>query len=71
MGAPDDIYGELSISDMKWNEVELSDGYKGPVTNGIYSKVLATNRNQEDRKKAFEALISSSKRCSFIKSKKL
>ncbi len=47
MGAPDDIYGELSISDMKWNEEELSDGYKGPVTNGIYSKVLATNRNQE------------------------
>lgn len=59
MGSPDDIYGELSISDMKWNEVELSDGYKGPVTNGIYSKVLSTNRNQEDRKKAFEALYSS------------
>ena len=59
MGSPDDIYGELSISDMKWNEVELSDGYKGPVTNGIYSKVLSTNRNQEDRRKAFEALYSS------------
>lgn len=59
MGAPDDIYGELSISDIKWNEVELSDGYKGPITNGIYSKVLSTNRNQEDRKKAFEALYGS------------
>lgn len=56
MGAPRDIYAELSISDMKWNEVKLSDGYEGPVTNGVYSKVLATNRNQEDRKKAFEAL---------------
>ncbi len=56
MGAPHDIYAELSISDMKWNEVKLSDGYEGPVTNGIYSKVLGTNRNQEDRKKAFEAL---------------
>lgn len=56
MGAPHDIYAELSISDMKWNEVKLSDGYEGPVTNGVYSKVLATNRNQEDRKKAFEAL---------------
>jgi oligoendopeptidase F len=44
---------------MKWNEVELSDGYKGPVTIGIYSKVLSTNRNQEDRRKAFEALYSS------------
>ena len=59
MGAPSDIYGELSISDMKWNEVKLSDGYEGPVTNGIYSKVLSTNRNQEDRKKAFEALYGS------------
>ncbi|WP_291256768.1 oligoendopeptidase F [Fusobacterium sp.] len=58
MGAPHDIYAELSISDMKWNEVKLSDGYEGPVTNGIYSKVLGTNRNQEDRKKAFEALYS-------------
>ena len=56
MGAPHDIYAELSISDMKWNEVKLSDGYEGPVTNGVYSKVLATNRNKEDRKKAFEAL---------------
>lgn len=56
MGAPHDIYAELSISDMKWNEVKLSDGYEGPVTNGVYSKVLTTNRNQEDRKKAFEAL---------------
>lgn len=56
MGAPHDIYAELSLSDMKWNEVKLSDGYEGPVTNGVYSKVLATNRNQEDRKKAFEAL---------------
>lgn len=56
MGAPHDIYAELSISDMKWNEVKLSDGYEGPVTNGVYSKVLATNRNQEDRKKAFKAL---------------
>ena len=56
MGAPHDIYAELSISDMKWNEVKLSDGYEGPVTNGVYSKVLATNRNQEDREKAFEAL---------------
>lgn len=59
MGSPSDIYGELSISDMKWNEVKLSDGYTGPVTNGIYSKVLSTNRNQEDRKKAFEALYGS------------
>ena len=59
MGSPSDIYGELSISDMKWNNVKLSDGYEGPVTNGVYSKILSTNRNQEDRKKAFEALYGS------------
>lgn len=58
-GAPDDIYSELSISDMEWNEVSLSNGWKGPVTNGAYSKILATNRNQEDRKLAFEALYQS------------
>ncbi|MDR1834483.1 MAG: oligoendopeptidase F [Fusobacteriaceae bacterium] len=56
LGAPHDIYSELSISDIKFREVELSDGFKGPVTNGLYSKILSTNRNQEDRKKAFEAI---------------
>ena len=56
MGAPHDIYAELSIYAALDCEVKLSDGYEGPVTNGVYSKVLATNRNQEDRKKAFEAL---------------
>lgn len=56
LGAPDDIYSELSISDIVWNEVDLSNGWKGPVTNGAYSKILSTNRNQEDRKLAFEAL---------------
>ena len=59
MGAPSDIYSELSTSDIKWNEVEFSDGSKLPVTNGVYSKVISTNRNQEDRKKAFEALYNS------------
>jgi oligoendopeptidase F len=56
LGAPHDVYSELSISDVKFREVELSDGFKGPVTNGAYSKILSTNRSQEDRKKAFEAM---------------
>lgn len=56
LGAPDDIYSELSISDMEWKTVTLSNGWKGPVTNGMYSKILSTNRNQEDRRLAFEAL---------------
>ncbi|WP_321328198.1 oligoendopeptidase F [uncultured Ilyobacter sp.] len=56
MGAPGDIYKELTTSDIKWNEVELSTGEKTKVTNSVYSKILSTNKNQEDRKKAFEAL---------------
>lgn len=59
LGVPSDIYSELSTSDIKWNEVELSDGTKLPITNAAYSKIVATNRNQEDRKKAFEALYNS------------
>ncbi len=59
MGVPSDIYSELSTSDIKWNEVTFSDGVVTPVTNGVYSKVVSTNRNQEDRKKAFEALYKS------------
>lgn len=59
LGIPSDIYSELSTSDIKWNDVELSDGSKTTVTNGVYSKVISTNRNQEDRKKVFEALYNS------------
>ncbi|MGL4910390.1 MAG: oligoendopeptidase F, partial [Cetobacterium sp.] len=59
LGVPSDIYSELSTSDIKWNEIELKDGSKATVTNGVYSKIVSTNRNQEDRKKAFEALYNS------------
>lgn len=59
MGAVNDIYDELSTSDIVWNEIELSTGEKVQVTNGVYSKILEGNRNQEDRRKAFEALYSS------------
>lgn len=56
MGTPGDIYKELTTSDIRWNEVELSTGEKTKVTNAVYSKILSTNKNQADRKKAFEAL---------------
>jgi oligoendopeptidase F len=58
-GAPSTIYGELSTTDIKWNIVKFSDGLETPVTNGIYSKVISTYKNQKDRKKAFEALYKS------------
>ncbi|MDO4690669.1 MAG: oligoendopeptidase F [Fusobacterium sp.] len=59
MASSSDIYGELSISDIKWNKVKLSTGEEVEVTNGLYSKILSTNRNQEDRRLAFEALYNS------------
>ena len=59
LGVPSDIYSELSTSDIKWNEIELADGSKTFVTNGVYSKIISTDRNQEDRRKAFEALYNS------------
>ena len=54
-GTPRDIYASISTTDVKFPEVELSNGEKVKATNGNYSKVLATNQNQEDRKKIFEA----------------
>ncbi len=59
MGAVNDIYDELSTSDIKWNKITLSTGEEVEVTNGMYSKILEDNKNQEDRKKAFEALYGS------------
>ena len=59
MGAVNDIYDELSISDIKWNEVQLSNEEKVQVTNAMYSKILEENKCQADRKKAFEALYNS------------
>ena len=53
--APKNIYSEVTISDMIWPEVVLSDGRKIKVTSANYSKEISTNRNQEDRKKLFEA----------------
>ena len=40
---------------MIWPEVELSDGRKIKATSANYSKEISVNRNQEDRKKLFEA----------------
>ncbi|MCP4583074.1 MAG: oligoendopeptidase F [candidate division Zixibacteria bacterium] len=57
-GTPSTIYNELSISDIKFNEITLSDGETATITEGKYRNILATNRNQDDRQKAFEALYS-------------
>ncbi len=59
LGVPSDIYSELSTSDIQWENIELSNGETVTITNAMYSKIVSTNRNQEDRKKAFEALYNS------------
>ncbi|MCB0732672.1 MAG: oligoendopeptidase F, partial [Ignavibacteriae bacterium] len=54
-GTPRDIYTSISTTDVNFPEIELSNSEKVKATNGNYSRVLATNRNQEDRKSIFEA----------------
>lgn len=54
-GTPRNIYTSISTADINFPEIELSDSEKVKATNGNYSRILATDRNQEDRKKIFEA----------------
>lgn len=53
-GAPKSIYSELSTTDIKFGEVEFKDGTTLPMTYGNYSKIMATNLDQGERKKAFD-----------------
>lgn len=53
--SPSDIYENLSTADVVFPTITLSNGEKIEVTNGNYSRVLATNYNQVDRKNTFEA----------------
>ncbi len=54
-GSPDGIYEQLSTADIQFPEVVLSTGDTITATAGNYSHTLATNTNQDDRRKAFEA----------------
>lgn len=53
--APDDIYTHLSTSDVKFPTIALSDGQEVTLSRAQYGLVLTVNRNQEDRRRAFEA----------------
>lgn len=48
------IYSEVTVTDVEWPQVTLSSGEKVDVTPANYSKILSTNRNQEDRKLMFQ-----------------
>ncbi len=52
---PDDAYEALSTADMHFPTIELSSGEKVQVTYPRYRALLATNRVQADRARAFEA----------------
>jgi oligoendopeptidase F len=51
---PYSVFQELSTSDIKFPTVKLSDGKEVKLSPGAYQQVLQTNRNQADRKLAFE-----------------
>jgi oligoendopeptidase F len=53
-GTPVAAYSELTISDIQFPTIMLSNGKEVTMTRGNYGNILATNRNQEDRAKAFE-----------------
>jgi oligoendopeptidase F len=54
-GAPDEAYLALSTADAKFPDVALSTGQTVRMSYGQYRAVLATNRNQADRRQAFLA----------------
>ncbi|RAL20373.1 oligoendopeptidase F [Lujinxingia litoralis] len=56
--APAEIYRSLTTADVSFNTVTLSDGDEVVVSYGEYSNLLHTRRDQDDRRKAFEAMYS-------------
>ena len=52
---PNDIYSNLSTTDVDFPKVTLADSSEVKATNGNYGRILATDYNQEDRKKIFDA----------------
>lgn len=55
---PGDVYRALSTADVKYNTITLANGEETTVSPGTYRNLLETNRNQDDRRKAFEAMYS-------------
>jgi oligoendopeptidase F len=53
---PQDAYAALSTADAEFPTITLSSGESVQVSYGQYRKLLATCRQQSDRRKAYEAL---------------
>jgi oligoendopeptidase F len=56
-GTPRSAFQELSTSDIKYPKVTLADGKEVTLTPGAYQAILATDYNQADRAKSFEAYL--------------
>ncbi|MCT4591111.1 MAG: oligoendopeptidase F [Carboxylicivirga sp.] len=54
-GTAGKVFTALSTADIEFPEVELSNGEKVKITPGGYSNIVTNNKNQEDRRKAYEA----------------
>lgn len=54
--APAEVYRALTTADVVFNTITLSDGEEVKVSYGEYSNLLHTRRDQDDRRKAFEAM---------------
>jgi oligoendopeptidase F len=52
---PRTAFQELSTADIQFPKITLADGREVTLTPGAYQEILATDRNQADRAKAFEA----------------
>lgn len=52
---PRSVYTELSTSDIRFPTVTLGDGREVKLTPGAYQQLLATNPNQAERARAFDA----------------
>ena len=59
-GVPYDSYAALSTSDVTFPTVTLSDGSDVTVSYAQYRAIIATRRDQDDRRKAVEALYGTS-----------
>ncbi len=55
-GAPSDAYAALTTADIDFPKITLDSGEEVTVTHGQYRAILATDRSQDNRRRAFEAL---------------
>jgi len=54
-GTPNTVHNQLSTADIEYETIELSTGEEATVSEGGYANIIATNRNQDDRRAAMEA----------------